>query len=405
MNKTAQTRGVLNELREKINMPGSYIDKFFKPELDRVMSSLKELDDRIRAVLTGKTIGQATPPDAIAAKDLLKSARTNFNRREYMAGVADLGHFHKKMWDITSDINKFFVDVNKIHHKFLFEGLPDEYKNNITQLREHMDKLQRKASLEALVKEAGIMDFFYNIGTKRGRSLAAWEKRYPKQTEDLRKGGDRLINEAQKLLDNTISYLKAMATSRATRRPDEYIDIANKIKSDFDKFDSSPKGFRNYYETAIVPWLKIKDEIEANEQNQGSQTPAIIGPNAGKVELGITPPEVSSEVLEQEDNEPQTLRNMPVAPTAIDQSKQLGQLEKIHGPDTLAPNALRNPPIEQDSSEIKADHIDFYNSLQAFSKEDPSIIAKYICKYATFIQKTDLDTAIELFTIARNIKG
>src|SRR5271166_1205891 len=99
MNKIAQRRSLLNQLREKINIPGAYLEGFFKPELDRVMTSLKELDDRIRSVLTGKKIGKAeAPADNVAVKDLLKSAQKNFNRREYMAVVADLGHFHKKMW-------------------------------------------------------------------------------------------------------------------------------------------------------------------------------------------------------------------------------------------------------------------------------------------------------------------
>ena len=42
-----------------------------------------------------------------------------------MAGVADLGQFHRKMYVLTQAIDGFFVDVNKIHHKFLFEGLPE----------------------------------------------------------------------------------------------------------------------------------------------------------------------------------------------------------------------------------------------------------------------------------------
>ena len=35
----------------------------------------------------------------------------------------------------------------------------------------------KKASRDNyLIKSAGIMDFFYQVGTKRGRGLAAWEK-------------------------------------------------------------------------------------------------------------------------------------------------------------------------------------------------------------------------------------
>src|SRR5271157_5003839 len=122
MDKTAQKRSIRNQLREKINMPGAYLEGFFKPELDRVMVALKELDDHIRAELSGKPIGSTSPQNNKSAKDILKSAKQNFNRREYMSGVADLGMFHKIMFDVTEDIKKFFVDVNKIHHKFLFEG-------------------------------------------------------------------------------------------------------------------------------------------------------------------------------------------------------------------------------------------------------------------------------------------
>ena len=87
MDKFAQSkrqtgRGILNELREKINMPGAYLEGFFKPELDRVMTSLKILDDKIRSILTGQKIGGADIlSDGKSAKDLLKTARTNFNRR------------------------------------------------------------------------------------------------------------------------------------------------------------------------------------------------------------------------------------------------------------------------------------------------------------------------------------
>ena len=408
MDKFAQTkrqtgRGILNELREKINMPGAYLEGFFKPELDRVMTSLKILDDKLRSILTGQKIGNAeVSTDGKSAKDLLKSARTNFNRREYMAGVADLGQFHKKMFDITTDINKFFVNVNKIHHKFLFEGLDDKYKGHLEDFRKHMETAQKKADADAryFIKEAGIMDFFVNIGTKRGRGLAAWEKKYPKQTKDLREGGARLLEESQKLLDNTISNLKQMATARATRRPDEYMDVANKIKADFDKFDNGDRGFRAYYNTAIMPWLKIKDEIDT----QGKQSilpTGTVDPATGKVELGTEPPEGF--------NPPAVAPTAPVTstPTPVQMSPQpVGAVPPLgSGPvatappeEESAPDTERNPPV------VKA-HQRFYQSLESLSQEDPIILAKYISKYASLIQGTDPETALQLFTIVRKIKG
>lgn len=389
MDKFAQKRSVLNQLREKINMPGNYLEGFFKPELDRVMTSLKELDDRIRAALTGQKIGNAEgPKDGLAAKDLVKSARTNFNRREYIAGLVDLGNFHKKMFDITQDISKFFVDVNKIHNKFLFEGLPKDYQDNLKSLREHMSTKAEFVPQAYFIKQAGIMDFFYNVGTKRGRSLAAWEKKYPKQTRDLREGGSRLVEDAQKLLDNTLANLKQMGTARATRRPDEYMDVANKIKGDFERFDGGDKGFKAYYNNVIMPFLKIKDSID--QMAPKPETPAAHPPvdNNTKTELGSVP---SPQPTEQEPVFP--LVNQ--APTQVQDS----EIEEV------APETQRNPPMGfPDKPPITA-HQSFYHSLQALSQEEPVILAGYISKYARSIQDNDPETAINLFAIARQVRS
>ena len=448
MDKFAQSkrqtgRGILNELREKINMPGAYLEGFFKPELDRVMTSLKILDDKIRSILTGQKIGGADIlSDGKSAKDLLKTARTNFNRREYIAGVADLGQFHKKMFDISTDINKFFVDVNKIHHKFLFEGLDDKYKDQLEDFRKHMDTVQKKADAESryLVKEAGIMDFFVNIGTKRGRGLAAWEKKYPKQTKDLREGGARLLEESQKLLDNTIVNLKQMASARATRRPDEYMDIANKIKADFDKYDNGDKGFRAYYNGAILPWLKIKDEIDSRDEKKQSLLPTG-DPNIGKIEMGYDAP---SQGPSTSGATPSGELPMGGGFATVDTTGNVGISQTpARLPSSLSPQPVGNipplgsgpiggpnyafqgpgpspfstaptvPAVEETAPDTERNktmvglgaHKRFYQSLEALSKEDPLILAKYISKYASSIQGTDPETAIELFTIVRKIKG
>ena len=433
MNKIAQRRSLLNQIREKVNMPGSYLEGFFKPELDRVMVSLKELDDRIRAELSGKQIGDAeAPADAISAKDLLKNARQNFNRREYMAGVADLGRFHKKMYLISQAINGFFVDVNKIHHKFLFEGLPENQQTNLKQLREHMEGLNKKSTQDNyLVKSAGIMDFFYQVGTKRGRGLAAWEKKYPKQTKDLREGGNRLVNEAQKLLDNTLTYLRQMATARATRRPDEYMDVASKIKQDFDKFDGGDKGFRVYYNSAIVPWLKIKDEIEAKEQaaQPVQKTEEPTNSNENKTELGeeptlTRPPSVpatpaalkvqqpfpAAAPVELAEEDAPTERNLPVAepaklPAPVRPAPPADPQLSLPGTTYTWPAVLTPEQSSQANLPGIEAHQSFYRSLQSMSQESPLVLAGVIARYASSIQASDPETALSLFSVAKNIRG
>lgn len=394
-------RGILNEIREMVNIPGSYVEGFFKPELDRVMNALKGLDDRIRSQLTGKKIGTAeAPQNPMSAKDLLKSARSNFNRREYMAGIADLGVFHKKMYDISQDINRFYVDVNKIHNKFLFEGLDESQKEKFKQLREHMENRASDSTSEYFIKEAGVMDFFHNIGTERGRSLMAWEKKYPKQTKELREGGLRLIESAEGMLANVISALKEMATARAIRRPDDYMEAAQKIKKEFDRFDISDKGFKAYYNNTVVPVLKIKDEIESKEQ--ANATKPVVVPTTqptDKVELGgpiapgpITPPLGGPPGASPpftppapEENGPDTERNIPIPLTP------------------KPPGEVSNLPAGA-KVRVAASHQKFLQSLEAMSGEDPRILTSFISKYAASIKDQDPETAITLIALVKKLK-
>lgn len=405
MDKFAQKRSVLNQLREKVNMPGAYLEGFFKPELDRVMTALKALDDRIRSELTGKSIGTASEP-AIkqSAKDLLKEARTAFNRREYMSGVSDLAMFHKKMQAVVNDIDKFFVDVNKIHHKFLFEGVKDD---KINRLREHMEPKAASLIAEQLLKEAGLVDFLLNIGTKRGRGLAAWEKKYPKETKALRDGGAKLMDQGDTVLANAISVLKEMATARAIRRPDDYMDSAQKIKADFSKFDAA---FKSYYQNAISPWMKIKDEIDAKTKaEQPTATPATTGPRPGQTELGGNLPAPAAPVA------------APPAQPGTSAIPPMGQFVTV-GPSSFAPPGASPPfapppkptlqlvpeddaPDTEKTPQAATAHSNFFESLESMSGEDPRILCSYITRYAKSIQGDDPETAITLFGIVKQLKG
>jgi hypothetical protein len=387
MEKTAQERGWRNELRELINKPGAYFEGFFKPEKDRIMASLSALDDKIRAILTGKQIGQApAPEDGRSAKDLLKSARRNFNRREYVPGLTDLGLFHQKMAEITQDIGTFRVDVDKIHHKFLFQGLDEQQRAKLQKFREYMER-KAESDAQEIIKEAGLMDFFYNTLSKRGLGLAAWEKAYPEKTKKLREGGFRLLDAADGLLDKTIAYLKKMATARAIRRPDDYLDAVAKIKSEFDRFDSGGKGFRAYYNEVVTPILAdYKPEEEAKVAPV--QPPA---PPTGQAEPPPSPPS------------PPTPPSSPTTPTTPSMGGPPGALPPLAPPPPDTEKSL--PPTMEPAKKFRIAHEDFYKSLEAMSEEDPRILVGYISKYAASIQRQDPDTAIRLFELVRQIKG
>jgi hypothetical protein len=72
----------------------------------------------------------------------------------------------------------------------------------------------------------------------------------------------------------------------------------------------------------------------------------------------------------------------------------------------LSPNQKKRLEIAQKGKvPEKSGHQNFYASLEAMSGESPLILAKYITKYASSIQASDPETAIELFDIARRVKG
>lgn len=413
MDKFAQKRSLLNQLREKINMPGAYLEGMFKPELDRVMTALKELDDRIRSELTGKRIGTSDSPEIQkSAKDILKEARTAFNRREYVTGIADLSEFHRKMKAITEDIDRFFVDVNKIHHRFLFEGVDED---KIRRLREYMEPKEASTSYNQLVKEAGLIETLLNFFSKRGRGLAAWEKYYPKETKLLRDGAQRLLDQADHVLADTISTLKKMATARATRRPDEYINLAQAIKNEFNKFDTGDRGFRSYYQNAIMPWMRIKDEIEAKqreeEQQPESEKPSEAIPLVTRLPAQQVPATEEAPITERTPTTPPMggppgalppLAPATPAPSATPVPELAGPSQQATVPE------LELPQQQQQTKQLSLfpqAHQNFLESLESMSSENPAILSSYIAKYAATIQAKDPETAITLFALARKYKA
>lgn len=422
MDKYAQSkrqtgRGILNELREKMNMPGSYLDKFFKPELERIMAALRVVDDKIRAELTGKNIGDEPPEIPKASKDILKEARKNFARREYMMGAADLGMFHKKMSLIAAEISKWEIDVNRIHHRFLFQGVDEE---KLQGLRQHMEA-KKAEELNRILKQAGVTDFFYNLLSPRGRALAAWEKKYPKETKALREGGPKLVDAADTLLTNTISLMKEMATARATRRPDDYMDSANKIVAEYNKFD---KNFRDYYNNAIMPFMRVKDEIDAKLKAEKPEATPVPAQPPRKMELGYEVP--------ASPGAPAVPGASPATPSVPDldvpapKTQQMTLQFEGQPPGASPPFAPAKPPIvsrpptvpqppmvpkpEAKPGDITEKteppkHAQFYAALESLSHEDPRIVASFISKYAKSIQGTDPETAIRLFNVVKLTRG
>ena len=440
MEKTAQRRSALQKLHEWSNVSGHAAEKFFSPELKRVMESLRASDDQIRANVVGDTIGKAKPVQGAAPlKELLKKAKSNLARREYMSAVSDLSRFHKQMEAVYTSILDLDRSVEKVHDEFLFNGLGDEQKQYLSEMKSRFAP-KTSASEYELVKAAGIADFLINIGTKRGRALAMWEKRYPKAAEQLKKDTRSLIDESDSLLSTTLASLKEMGTARAARAVDDYIGSANVIRKKYENYD---KLFRAVYARSYQKFIDQLGEQKApaveapgakelgnQEISKKMEIPTSFGPS---IKTNVEEPSAAPAT---ETVAPPTAPAAPAPAPALTPSQQTLQLldqralerdqSTAPAPQGKAPQPLKVPvntaPIAEPPADPfaplpnakplppgvpipKMNHKKFYDSLQKMSNESPLILASYIKKYASSIKSNDPETAIKLLNIVKSIRG
>lgn len=412
MQKTAQKRSLLNKLREMTNVSGIATEKFFNPEFQELMDRLRDqTDDPVRAIVSGESIGNASAPDdAISLKELLKGIKSNINRREYMTAVASLSRFYHKMHDVVDLLKKFNSNVDKIHEKFLFEGLDEDNKRHLRDLKKRLSAYDQYRDT-AFVKEANILDFFTNIATERGRALAAWEKRYPKQLSKLKKDTATTLQQAEKLLSTTLSALKEMATARATRNPDNYIKIANdKIIKSFETFD---RNFKEYYNSNVKGFLEkqqftmpevLNDPVGSPVAPQAATIPATPISTDLKGDTVVAPVVIPQDTIKDTPNpSPNTIQGLGDPPKKPLSIPLLPRIPKLL---TQSPSTSPTDTIDdaaQTNKIVNSIHQDFMDSLQVLAAESPILLAKHINTYAKSIQSYDLETSIKLFKLAQSI--
>jgi hypothetical protein len=451
MNKIAQRRSILNKLREKINAPlGGAAEQFFNPQFSGVMESMREIDSNARSIVSGKSIEDGDPgPDPIAFKDLLKSAKSNLNRREFMAAVADLSRFHKKLSLLLSEFAKFDSKLDEIHHQFLVKDVGDEHLDEIRGLKNRWSSDRQRET--QIIKEAGaIADFLKSWSDPRGRALRFYDKRYgnEKLIKNLRGGLTNGIRDGERLLSKILASLGEMATARATRNPDKYSDGIRKIKTAFTVYDTS---FKTFYNEAVKPVAdklvpeKIPTTEEAGAEEIAPDTEPKVPSYPPLPSGGVSSGPLSGMLF------PSSNRGTGDTPTPSsipqDRPNEFGNdieeyMNKLHNPVAVPPSAppgvagatgpqlkvnptmigvapAANPPKNETigygpgmtAPPASAPHIpvlahkNFYASLESMSGEHPQILANYISKYAKSIQGTDPTTAIKLLQIAKSVRG
>lgn len=234
MEKTAQKRNILDRLKEYTNIDGLAAEKFFDPELKRVMEELRKTDEEIREIVSGE---HRSLEEKASLKGLVKLAESKYNRRQYMASIAYLELFNSNFLALTKlMITLKFETQDKVHDKFLFQGLSNKEKNILKRLQ------KKHASKEyELTKQGGKFsdfgDWLYSVTSKDGRALAFWEKRYPAKTEKLKKGISSIISSAKDLVELTYSNLKKMSEARNSRDVDLYIGYCDEVRVKFEEFN------------------------------------------------------------------------------------------------------------------------------------------------------------------------
>lgn len=388
MQKTAQKRSVLNKLREMTNVSGKAAEKFFNPKFKEVMDTIRKKDDQIRTYVIGKRLGEAeNDAGGLPLKDSLKQAKSNLNRREFLTAATDLGQFHDQIRKVVAEINSIEYKVDQVHHEFLFDKLTPEQQEQLSGFKERF--AQHKNNL---TKEAGIMDFFHNIGTARGRALAAWEKRYPNEVNKFKNGIGSLISKSDNMLEVIIDALKEMAAARSVRHIDDYLKGTAKIIKAYQNYENGKGGFREFYNTTL------KNYIDKMEEYKQQAVP--VAENPAPAQLGNTNIPVQS---------PTSPLSMPSSPSV--QKTMLPPPPTNLDPASKAPNTIPSPPpsmSEHDADNgpetLRSAHKNFFNSLQTLSGESPLMLALFIKKYANSIAKSDKSTAVKLFKIAQRIK-
>jgi len=430
MQITAQKRGLIDKLKENTNIGGIAAEKLFNPEFKRVMESLREADNNIRSIAAGKSIDGGDPgSEEGSLKSLYKEANSNYNRREYMTVVSLLGSFHKKLADMVAIINNLQLDVNQVHEDFLFKDLNEKHMKNLHNLQ---SRFANRVVRRSLLSNAGIMDFLQNIGTTRGRALAAWGKRYPKQVKKLQRDTKNLLNKTESAMNFVLEELKKMSNHRAARQVDDYVKSAEKIVGIFNKYHGD---FANYYKENVKGFLDNQTFPESNSEKSETDNapkeesaeyrtsplfpePLIeVAPYAEqkdmlaeKAPVPEPPPLNKGMVTDRLPESDNTNKATEVSPPVPSSDINLPGLSDLYPEDTPRP-ASSNPVTTSvvdyddkapDTIRSRA-HADFYKTLCAMRSESPLILSLMIRKYASSIEKTDKETSKTLNNIANNI--
>lgn len=258
MNKIAQRRKWYNKLREEMGTPAEAVTRMFSPEFSRLMDRLREVDDEARE-------------HAVDLKDILKTAKSNFNRREYMTAITFLGRFHEKTESIKKEFLKLIEETDLIHNEFLFKDLDPEHKKYLSETMSDRYKSKPKAPTapakgkadDGLSKEADVKDWWHNLTSDRGKALKNWEKRFPKRAKEIKRQTEKMLNRSEMFMNFTLSTFKTLTGMRSTRSLEEYLKTAQNFIQKYDAYDAA---FAEYFNTNVRSFVESQKKFDASKE-------------------------------------------------------------------------------------------------------------------------------------------
>lgn len=378
MDKFAQDRGILNKLREGINLSGLALEKI-NPEFEAVMDNLRATDARVR-------------DNATDLKAFVRNAASLYRRRDYLAAAKNIAGFHERCRYIAAFLNKFSASIDMKHYKFLLDQFDDEQKQQLfgydpsveINVDEDESPVVNAEMSSALKKVAGVVDWYHkmtdpiadlahNLTAERGKAMRMFEKRFSVGfLRELKSSTERIVQAAIRFLSFLLSNFKRLATALATRNVGQYKKNADNFVKGFSSFD---KLFKDYHNKNIVPLKQHHDEAvrqaeEAVKLEEAKQYAAKQNPS----------PDTSQQPVHVPTQQP--------VPTHQEQANTLNKLEEDNEPFSI-------------TNQMKKSHQDFINRMEILvANDDPKLLINEILKYSAHIEDKNLTDSLKLIAIA-----
>lgn len=259
MDKIAQERGLLNKLREHADITGKLLESI-NPKFHKMMADLRATDEKIRQY-------------AAQSKDLIKSAKSLVNRKDYLSAASTMSAFHERCRYIAAELENFVKNIDLDSYEILLNQFDDEQKERIFGYDPNKSLNLNDVSfakdleiLAALEKKAGLSDWWHNLTDERAKAMKALEKRFSVSfLKDIKNNSINMFNESQRFLQFLLNTFSKLAIALAKRKPSQYIELAKLFSQ---KFLSYHKSFVKYYDKNIKPLKEQNDKMIAAKKQE-----------------------------------------------------------------------------------------------------------------------------------------